>query len=235
MKSLDKNNFLFFDIETVSRYPDYTSVPETEQYLWRKKSKKLSDRDYPDGIPCEKKSYREKSAIFAEFGKIITISTAYFSERRNARIILKSFSGTAEDEILNHFFDHLSQVQSARKNIVLCGHNIREFDIPFICRRALINGIKIPPLMNFSGKKPWEISSVFDTMEVWKFGDYKNYTSLETLAYLFNIPSPKSNLSGDKVGETYWKENNLKAIVEYCEQDVLTLVRLVKKLSNLYS
>lgn len=234
MRTLNNNNFFFFDIETVSRFPDYDSLPDIEQSLWHKKSKRMDERSFSEPN-CVKKSYLEKSAIFAEFGKIITISTAYFPKKTSSYPILKSFSGTAEDEILSLFFEHLYHVEKNKKNITLCGHNIREFDIPYICRRAMVNGLKIHPSLNFSGKKPWEITSVYDTMEMWKFGDYKNFTSLETLAYLFNIPSPKSQLSGEKVGDTYWKENNLKKIVDYCEKDVVTLVKLTSKIFGFQS
>jgi uncharacterized protein YprB with RNaseH-like and TPR domain len=110
--------------------------------------------------------------------------------------------------------------------LYLCAHNGKEFDYPYLIRRILINGLEVPSILNLSGKKPWEVNHI-DTMELWKFGDYKHYTSLELLATVFGISSPKDDINGSDVGRVYWQENDLQRIVKYCQKDVVTIVNLL--------
>jgi uncharacterized protein YprB with RNaseH-like and TPR domain len=137
---------------------------------------------------------------------------------------VKSFYGDNEKEILTGFHSLLNK--TLKENYMLCAHNGKEFDFPFLGRRTLINGLKLPSQLDIAGKKPWEILHL-DTMELWKFGDYKHYTSLELLAHVFNIPSPKQDLDGSMVAKTYYEDKDLERIKEYCQNDVLTIAQLL--------
>ncbi|MDP1621933.1 MAG: 3'-5' exonuclease [Bacteroidales bacterium] len=215
-------NILFLDIETVPQYPEHDHLPENYSGLWKKKASQLSriekfntdDKANPDEI-------YDRAGIYAEFGKIVCISTGVM---RNKTLWIKSFYSDDEKELLAGFTDMLSKLK--QKNInYLCAHNGKEFDYPYLIRRMLINGIDVPAILDLSGKKPWEVTHL-DTMELWKFGDFKNYTSLELLATVFNIPTPKDDIRGSDVARVYWKENDLLRIVAYCQKDVATIVNL---------
>ena len=145
---------------------------------------------------------------------------------------LKSFSGSEKD-ILEQFINLLDKHYDKPDEHFLCGHNIKEFDIPFLCRRSVIHGLDLPRLISISGKKPWQVGHLLDTMEMWRFGDYKNYTSLALLAATLSIPSPKDDIDGSMVGIIYWKEDDIERIVSYCEKDVLTVVQIVMKFANM--
>ena len=163
-------------------------------------------------------------AVLAEFGKIICISCG-FENGKEFRI--KSFYGDDESILLEEFA-HMLNKHYDTERYLLCGHNGKEFDFPYISRRMLINGIKLPNILNMAGKKPWEIRHL-DTMELWKFGDFKHFTSLELLASVFKIPTPKDDIDGSMVGYVYWKENDLQRIVTYCQKDVLTVAQLLRR------
>jgi DNA polymerase elongation subunit (family B) len=207
---------LFLDIETVPQYPCYEDQPERIKNLWNKKGKLLasSDNDTPESL-------YPRAGIYAEFGKIICISVAYL---HNDQLRVKSFFGEDEKLLLVDFANLLQKFFNTNEHL-LCGHNAKEFDFPYIARRMLINKIKIPKILDVAGKKPWEVNHL-DTMQLWKFGDYKNYTSLELLSSLFDIPTPKDDIDGSMVWEVYWKDKNLNRIREYCEKDTITVVRL---------
>ncbi len=143
------------------------------------------------------------------------------------QIRLKSFASHDEVEVLKSFSDLLNKFFGETKHL-LCGHNAKEFDFPYICRRLLINGLPIPNTLNIAGKKPWEVNHL-DTMQLWRFGDYKAYTSLDLLTALFNVPSPKSDISGADVSRVYWEDNDLERITEYCQQDVVALIQIFRK------
>lgn len=170
----------------------------------------------------------ENAGIFAEFGKIVCISVGYFARERELRI--KSFYGDDEKELLNNFCGLLNQYFYSREH-VLCAHNGKEFDFPYIARRMLVNGIRLPLILNTAGKKPWEVKHL-DTMELWKFGDYKSFVSLNLLAAVFDIPTPKDDIDGSQVGEVYWKMHDLERIVQYCQKDVLTVAQIFLKYRN---
>ncbi|GAB4281141.1 MAG: 3'-5' exonuclease [Marinilabiliales bacterium] len=213
-------NLLFLDIETVPQWPDYDQMDEDYKKLWDKKAALISKEN-----ESTKDCYK-KAGIYSEFGKIICISVGYITNMQGERgFRVKSFYGHDEKELLAEFSDMLSRVKSYNK---LCAHNGKEFDFPYISRRILINGLKLPDLLDIAGKKPWEVNHI-DTMELWKFGDYKNYTSLELLAKVFNIPTPKDDIDGSQVASVYYEENDLERIVKYCEKDVLTVAQLILK------
>jgi DNA polymerase elongation subunit (family B) len=216
---MKSDNILFIDIETVSQFKKFEDAPKEVQNIWAKKYEK---NEYLNMLSIEA-SYEAKAAIFAEYGKIICISVGYY-HKVNDEYRVKSFANDDEIKLLEDFKAFCIQLT---KNYVFCGHNIKEFDIPYLCRRFLINRISIPSLLDFQDKKPWEIELI-DTLQLWKFGDYKNYTSLETLTTIFNIPTPKADIDGSQVGQVYWNENDLKRIVEYCQNDVLAVIQLYR-------
>lgn len=235
-KSFDVGKILFFDIETVSLTSNYLELSPSLQELWQRKAKSF----YPNNeeeltVEQLQETYRNKAAIFAEFGKIICISVgiAYLDkEAGQHKIRLKSFAHDSEEELLKSFCDLLNKHYSNPLINALSGHNIKEFDIPFICRRLIINRLGLPEILKISGKKPWELNYLLDTMEMWKFGDWKNYTSLKLLTAVFDIPSPKDDIDGSQVGQVYWEENDLNRISRYCEKDVLATMLVFDRITG---
>jgi len=219
LKNISIENILFLDIETAPEYPSYDDLPEIFKKLWDKKAMRIKkeENDTPDFL-------YERAGIYSEFGKIICISVGIM---KDGEIRIKSFFGDDEKLLLSDFSKMLSTKFNSKTNL-LCAHNGKEFDFPYIARRMLIHDIRLPEMLDIAGKKPWEISHL-DTMELWKFGDYKNYTSLELLAAIFNIPTPKDDIDGSMVGEVYWKEKDLPRIAKYCQKDVLTIAQLFLK------
>lgn len=215
------DHILFLDVETVPQVYDFKAVPERSKYLFNEKVKNQVNED----VTVEQ-LYRLRGGILAEFGKIICISVGYIQKTDDEyQLRLKSFYGDDEKKILEDFSALLNKSFKNEKEDVLCAHNGKEFDFPYLCRRMLVNGIKIPKILQIMGKKPWEINHI-DTLEFWKFGDYKHYTSLELLTEIFGIPSPKDDIKGSDVARVYWEENDLKRIAKYCQKDVLALVQL---------
>lgn len=218
----DKNisNILFLDIETVPAEPSFDKLSDSMQAFWDKKSKTLrSDEETAADV-------YEKAGIYAEFGKIVCISVGFITTAPNGESVIrtKSFAGDDEQLILKHFATLITRSYN-RHDSSLCGHNIKEFDAPFIARRMLINGIQLPNILNIAGKKPWEINFV-DTMELWKFGDYKSFTSLNLLTHIFGIPTPKDDIDGSQVAHVYYAENDIARIATYCEKDVVATAQL---------
>jgi hypothetical protein len=214
------SNILFLDIETVPAYPLYEQLPEPFRILWEKKALYLrKEAETPEGL-------YPRAGIYAEFGRIICISTGMIGMMEDKRVFrLKSFYAEDEKELLEAFADLVTRL-SQKRDIELCAHNGKEFDFPYIARRMLIHGVKLPVLLDIAGKKPWEVRHL-DTLELWKFGDHKHYTSLDLLAAVFNLESPKSDLDGSKVAQVYWNDRNMKRIVEYCRRDVITVAQLM--------
>jgi uncharacterized protein YprB with RNaseH-like and TPR domain len=215
--NLNFEKILFLDIETVPMVPKYDQLPEKFQKLWDKKAehiKKIAD-DTPDKL-------FERAGIYAEFGKIICISVGFM---KNREFRIKSFYGDDERILLKEFSELLEKYYNTRDHL-LCAHNGKEFDYPYIARRLLINDLPLPGILNIAGKKPWEVAHL-DTMELWKFGDYKNYTSLELLTAAFGINTPKEDIDGSMVAEVYYQENDLERIVQYCQRDTLTVAQLL--------
>jgi len=223
LNTIPLENILFLDIETVPAYPDFDAVPGNFQRLWEKKSAYIRSAD--NLSPAEVYS---QAGIYAEFGKIVCISCGFMNGNE---VRLKSFYGDDEVILLNEFAGLLQQHYNQPESL-LCGHNGKEFDFPYIARRMLINGIELPDILNLAGKKPWEIRHL-DTMELWKFGDYKHYTSLELLAAIFGIPTPKDDIDGSQVARVYWKDKDLERIAHYCQKDVLTTIQLFRRYQGL--
>ena len=220
LQQVEIDHILFIDIETVPQYPSYNELPDNYKSLWDKKASHLrKDEQTPEEL-------YSRAGIYAEFGKIICISAGIiFQEKDENKIKLKSYYGDDEKAILTDFAGMLENY-SAEKEIFLCAHNGKEFDYPFLARRMLIHGIKLPDLLDLAGRKPWEVKHL-DTMELWKFGDYKHYTSLELLTAIFHIPSPKDDIDGSQVAKVYWQDNDIDRIVVYCQNDVLAVAQLV--------
>jgi uncharacterized protein YprB with RNaseH-like and TPR domain len=225
-------SIIFLDIETVPQYPSWSDLPERFQELWKRKASQLSlKREAPANGQennQDPESLYNRAAIYAEFGKIVCISTGVL---RNNSLWIKSFSGHDEKELLTGFLEMLGKARE-RGFSYLCAHNGKEFDYPYIIRRLLINGLEVPDILDLSEKKPWEVPHL-DTMELWKFGDFKNYTSLELLAAVFGIPTPKDDISGGDVWRVYWEENDLERIATYCQKDVITIVNLFLRYKGL--
>jgi hypothetical protein len=215
-------NILFIDIETVPQHPDYSRMPERMKKLWDKKCENFKE----DKIPRE---FYERAGIYSEFGKIICICCGYFND--NQEFVNQEFYGHDEKAILLEF-KNLINTKFYLNTKVLCAHNGKEFDFPYISRRMLIHKIPLPSILEIAGKKPWEVKHL-DTMELWKFGDYKSYTSLDLLAAVFNIETPKDDIDGSMVGETYWKKDDLDRIVRYCKKDVKTLCEIYMMIAQI--
>lgn len=221
LEQLNLENILFLDIETVPEYETYQILPEELKLLWGQKASFLSkDGSTPEDI-------YDRAGIYAEFGKIVCISTGILTRENNWRFRMKSFSGEDEKQLLSDFIELLNSHYNKPKHL-LCAHNGKEFDFPFIARRILINGLKLPAALAIAGKKPWEIPHL-DTLELWKFGDYKHYSSLNLLAAIFGIPTPKDDINGKDVCKVFYEQKNLERIVAYCQKDVLTVAQLILK------
>lgn len=212
-------DIMFLDIETVPQEACFENVRPELQSLWEKKSDYFRKEDESAA------DVYGRAGIYAEFGKIVCISVGVVSARGGRRIFrVKSFAGDNEKVLLEDFGQMLNHfARDVHKNI--CGHNAKEFDFPYIARRMLINGIRLPAILDVAGKKPWEVKFL-DTMDMWKFGDYKHYTSLNLLATIFNIPSPKDDIDGSQVAQVFYQDNDIKRIAHYCEKDVLATAQL---------
>ncbi len=223
----DLSKIIFIDIETVPVIYNFNDLDERGQYLWNKKTKFLQERE----DKTAEETY-EKAGIYSEFAKVACISIGLVVEKNGEKQIrLKSFANTNEKKLLQEFLDLITTSFNVVSNM-FCAHNGKEFDYPFIARRILINGLKLPNILNTAGKKPWEIKHL-DTMELWKFGDYKHYTSLELLTYVFNIPTPKDDIDGSQVAKVFYEDNDLDRIIIYCEKDVIATIQLFLRYQGL--
>ncbi len=220
LKDLKIDNVLFLDIETVPAYPKFEELPQRMKKLWERKAEQLRKNSTDETAD----KFYSRAGIYAEFGRIVCISCGYMN---GAEFRMKSFYGDDEKILLEEFADMLNQHFNSAYHL-LCAHNGKEFDFPYIARRMLVNGIELPDIINLAGKKPWEVRHL-DTMELWKFGDYKHYTSLDLLAAIFDIPTPKDDIDGSMVGHVYWVENDLERIVKYCIKDVITVAQLMRR------
>jgi len=227
MAALPLHNILFLDIETVPQSPSYIDLSDDWKKLWDTKSTSLAK--YHEGQTNE--TLYPRAGIYAEFGKIVCISCGVIQGNGEQRkIILKSFYGDDEKKLLTDFIDMLNKWATGEAKF-LCAHNGKEFDFPYLCRRMIIHGIAIPSLLNISGKKPWEVNH-YDTLELWKFGDFKSFTSLNLLAHVLGVPTPKDDIDGSMVWEVYWKEKNLERIVTYCQKDVVTVAQILLRMNG---
>ena len=219
------SDILFLDIETVPQKEHWENLSSKEKELFSQKTQ----YQRKDEITAE--DFYERAGIWAEFGKIICISVGFFTGlEENKKFRVKSFFGYDEHKILSEFKELLESHFSKNQH-VLCAHNGKEFDFPFIARRMIIHQIVLPKKLNLFGKKPWEVPHL-DTMELWKFGDYKHYSSLQLLTSILGIPSPKDDIDGSEVASVYYKEKNLDRIISYCEKDTISVAQLLMRFNN---
>ena len=221
-------DILFIDIETVSQESDFDFLDERLQKLWLKKAIYLQNNDNLS----DENFYLKRASIYAEFGKIICIGIGgiFFDDNQEPTLRIKMISGESEAEILKQF-KTIVEKHKAGTRLQLCAHNGKEFDFPYICRRMLVNSIDLPRVLQISGKRPWEIPHI-DTLDLWKFGDYKHYTSLDLLACIFGLPECKSEVSGDQINHIYYVEKDMGKIERYCAEDVKVLTQLYMKMNN---
>lgn len=220
-QSIPLKQILFIDIETVPLYEIYSEAPARYKEFWEKKSNQFRGDESPETVYA-------RAGIFAEFGKIVCISVGIVAgEAKNLGFKLKSFAGENEVDILSSFIDLLVRMEK-KHPVYLCAHNGKEFDYPYLSRRLLINALPLPETLNNGGKKPWEIKHL-DTLELWKFGDYKHYTSLDLLTYVFNIDSPKAEIDGSQVARVFYIEKDIEKIKRYCENDVIALMQIMMR------
>jgi len=212
--------YLFLDIETVPQVYEFDKLSGKEKELFEKKMRfKIKEGQTI-------KDLYEQAGILAEFGKIIVISAGFFVKNDTSEFRIKSFASDDEKTLLENFSQLLNSTYFQRNDLKLCAHNGKEFDFPYIARRMIINRLALPQQLAVHGKKPWE-TPFCDTMELWRFGDYKHYTSLELLTHIFDIPSPKTDIEGKDVARVYYEENNLERIKEYCENDVIAVAQIM--------
>jgi DNA polymerase elongation subunit (family B) len=219
-------NILFLDLETASHQQHFEELNERFSELWKKKSAFLRKDSAPGEV------YPEKAAIYAEFGKIICIGLGFFAQEEGELVFkTRVLKQANEEEILREFASLLGKL--GPKNWRLCAHNGKEFDFPYLCRRMLINRIPLPGLLQLMGRRPWEISHLLDTMEMWKFGDYKAFTSLDLMAACLEVPGSKDDINGSQVGHVYHQDKDLERIARYCQKDVATMAMVFMRLSGL--
>jgi len=220
-------NFLIIDIETVSGEKDFALLSAEWQHLWEEKV----IRTLPENTTIND-YYPQRAGIMAEFAKVVCISIGYFKKDKDQyQFRVKSIFDHDEKLLLQSFVTTVNQLEAVHNRWCFTGHNIKEFDIPFLCRRLLINSLPIPAYLDFQNMKPWETNMV-DTFQYWRFGDYKNFTSLKLLAAALNVPSPKDDIDGSMVGDVYWQENNLQRIATYCQKDVVTVANIILRFKN---
>lgn len=222
LEAISSEDILFIDIETVPQQASFTDLPENFRKLWDKKSVYFREQEQ------DAADVYERAGIYAEFGRIVCISAGVIIQKNGERFYrVKSFHHSDEKKLLTDFNDMLEKFTS-NPGKKLCAHNGLEFDYPYIARRSLINGLKLPRILDVSGAKPWEIKDrLLDTLQLWKFGDYKNYTSLDLLCAVFNIPTPKDDIDGSQVAQVYYQDGDLDRIINYCEKDTLALANLL--------
>ncbi|NNF31855.1 MAG: 3'-5' exonuclease [Flavobacteriaceae bacterium] len=221
---INPEHILFLDIETVPQHATYDQLQETIQQLWEQKTEYQRKDDF---TPEE---FYDRAGIWAEFGKVICISVGFFNLKGDKRTFRVTSYHGEEIDILKEF-KNLLETHFNRPHHLLCAHNGKEFDFPYIARRMIINGIPLPSKLNLFGKKPWEVPHL-DTMELWKFGDYKTFTSLKLMAHILGIPSPKDDIDGSQVRNVYYDEKDIDRIIQYCEKDTITVAQIFLKLRN---
>lgn len=226
LNEINIEDVLFLDIETVPSAESFDNLDSTFQMLWEKKSRLLRNQEQ---TPAD---VYERAGIYSEFGRIVCISVGFIKHKDFTFLRLKSFFGHDEKALLEDFSDLVSKFCSMHGDAILCAHIGREFDFPYIARRMIINRINIPEILDNAGKKPWEVK-LLDTMDLWKFGDYKNFTSLELLTSVLGIPTPKDDIDGSMVAGIYYQENDLARIARYCEKDVMAIAQVLLRFMNL--
>ncbi len=225
LDKINLQNVLFLDIETVPEVYEYAALSTEMQELWDKKMQYFKKEN------STAEDLYSRAGIYAEFGKIVCISVGYLEvQNKETTFQIQSFFGADEFQLLTDFTAFLTN-RYGKKSFLLCAHNGKEFDFPYMARRMLIQGIKLPSALDLAGKKPWEVPHL-DTLEMWKFGDYKNFTSLNLLAAIFKITTPKDDIDGSQVAKVFWEEKNVMRIVRYCQKDVLTVAQLLLRFTG---
>jgi 3'-5' exonuclease len=228
MQSIIPEQLFILDIETASGHADHGHMDEEWKALWAEKVGKA----LPPETTAEE-FYPARAAILAEFAKVICISFGYLRKQDGTyQLRVKSIAGDDEKTVLQEFIDTICRFHNNNNKWCFTGHNIKEFDIPFLCRRMIANNLNIPGCMDFQMMKPWE-TPMLDTLHLWRFGDHKHYISLKLLAAVLGVPSPKGDINGSMVGEVYWKEKDLQRIVTYCQKDVATVANIILRFKNL--
>ncbi len=228
LDQLHLENLICIDIETVPAWPDFVTMPDELKELYLKKSTRLKQEG-----ETEEEQFFNHAGIYAEFGKVICIVLGIFRKEKNGYVFrMKTIAGDDERSVLMEFSELLGKHYNKADRFQFCGHNIREFDIPYLSRRYLVNRLPLPALLDISGKKPWEVNMI-DTLQLWRFGDVKHYTSLKLLALILGIDSPKDDIEGKDVGRVYWKEKDLPRIIQYCRRDVVTVAQLILRFKGM--
>ena len=228
MQNIVLENLLLIDIETVPQQPDFDLLSDDWKHLWEEKTQ----RSLPD-FTTAAEFYPQRAGVMAEFAKIVCISIGFFVKQDSRwQLRLKSFCGDDEKKILQELITTINIMEAKNNKWSFAGHNIKEFDMPFICRRLLINGLSIPVYLDFQNMKPWD-TNIVDTFQYWRFGDFKNYTSLKLLAAALAVPSPKDDIDGSMVATVYWQEKNLQRIATYCQKDVVTTGNIILRFKNM--
>lgn len=222
------DQLLLLDIETTPLTASFDHLSDELKALWLEKITKTA----PESENAQE-NFSVRAGLFAEFGKIVCISAGFFyTENGHYQLRIKSFYGNDEKELLSGFLELTQKFFTRHPRFQFAGHNIREFDIPYICRRALINGLSLPGSLQMHNFKPWE-QPLLDTMQLWRFGEFRNYTSLRLLAAVMGIPTPKDDIDGSMVGKVYWETGDVQRIADYCQKDVLTVAQLLLKFKGL--
>lgn len=222
IRKLNLEHILFLDIETVPGEKSFGALTPERKKLWEEKSHYQRKEEFTA------EEFYDRAGIWAEFGKIICISVGFFKFKNDVRSFrITTFKGP-EEKLLKDF-SGLLETHFYKPHHLLCAHNGKEFDFPYIARRLIINNLSIPAKLDLFGKKPWEVPHL-DTLELWKFGDYKHYTSLKLLTNVLDIPSPKEDIDGSEVRDVYYIDNDLGRIINYCERDVIAIAQVVLKM-----
>ena len=228
MEQTNLENLFIIDIESVSEFEHHEQLTDEWKELWNEKIQ----RSLP--LNCSPAEYYPmRAGILAEFAKVVCISIGIFNKEKNGLMLrIKSFYSHDERGILDNFITMLCDLAKNKNKWYFTGHNIKEFDIPFLCRRMMIKNLPVPACFDFQSMKPWE-TQIIDTLQLWRFGDYKNYTSLKLLAAALGVPSPKDDIDGSQVGKVYWQDKDLERIAVYCQKDVVTVANVMLRFRNL--
>jgi len=224
LHKINLEHILFLDIETVPEHASYEEMDTDYQRLFSDKTKYQRKEEFTAA------EFYDRAGIWAEFGKIVCISVGYFKLKEDGRTFRTTTFSGSEKDLLNQFKELLESYFN-KSNHLLCAHNGKEFDFPFIARRMVVHGIQIPSKLDLFGKKPWEVKHL-DTLELWKFGDHKHYTSLKLLTKILGVPSPKTDIDGSQVRDVFYKENDVERIVSYCERDVVAIAQIILRFRN---
>ncbi|WP_143306957.1 ribonuclease H-like domain-containing protein [Chitinophaga vietnamensis] len=228
LPNIGLDQLLLLDIETTPGVKAFEQLPEQMQSLWREKLAKIAPVS-----ENEDEGYADRAGIYAEFGKIVCISVGFFNlEDNRYHLRLKSFYHDDEAIVLSGFLELINKFHARVPRFQFAGHNIKEFDIPFICRRSVIHQLSLPQPLQLHGLKPWEVP-MLDTLQLWRFGDFKHYTSLKLLTAVMGIDTPKDDIDGSMVGKVYWEDHDLARIATYCEKDVLAVAQLLLRFKRL--